>query len=183
MVLVVALITWYHYAHEKVGTLTVAVVSHGATTGGGNATGTSSGAKDASGGAAAASSSSSSTAGANSGGMQGSDNAGVAAGQQSSEAVRVTPAAASQKPVLFYDIGHVYHHLPSCPEGWQRPGVGCDASPCPVAWEWTGDKKKADAGESRPTNLAQPGPRPWPQSLAPEPGPAPCHATRCLLLP
>jgi hypothetical protein len=53
------------------------------------------------------------------------------------------------KPLKFFGVGQAYHHRPKCPEGWAQPGAGCDAPPgCPVPWEWTTDRKGADAGES-----------------------------------
>ncbi|GBF91810.1 glycosyltransferase [Raphidocelis subcapitata] len=55
-----------------------------------------------------------------------------------------SPAPARSSPLLFFGVGSAYHHLPACPPGWARPGVGCDAAPCPVAWDWTADRAAAD---------------------------------------
>lgn len=49
----------------------------------------------------------------------------------------------TQKPLLFYDAGRAYHHMPECTPG-QTPGVGCDAVPCPVPWAYTDDRQTAN---------------------------------------
>jgi hypothetical protein len=64
------------------------------------------------------------------------------------------PAPPRATPLLFFDVGAAYHHLPACPQSWARPGVGCDAEPCPVAWEWTKHRPAADVGEQAAAALS-----------------------------
>ncbi|GBF91809.1 glyco 3-alpha-L-fucosyltransferase A-like [Raphidocelis subcapitata] len=106
---------------------------------------------DGSGSAADGSSSSSSSSGGNGVGTPSSSSSdGVGTPSRASSGGDSGPdAAASQPlprsgPLLFFGVGSAYHHLPACPPGWPRPGVGCDAAPCPVAWDWTADRAAAD---------------------------------------
>ena len=68
------------------------------------------------------------------------------AAESSGDAAAQSASDSKAKPLLYFDVGHAYHHLPVCPPGWERPGFACDASPCPVPWEYTEDKGKADVG-------------------------------------
>jgi hypothetical protein len=55
-------------------------------------------------------------------------------------------ATAPAAPLKFFGVGGAYHHVPVCPPGHPMPGAGCDAGPCPVPWEWHGNRATADAG-------------------------------------
>ncbi|KIY98890.1 hypothetical protein MNEG_9073 [Monoraphidium neglectum] len=54
-------------------------------------------------------------------------------------------ATAPAAPLKFFGVGGAYHHVPVCPPGHPMPGAGCDAGPCPVPWEWHGNRATADA--------------------------------------